>query len=163
MNNPSSLLLYDKEFSAYLSHLESEIKKEKSLPVILNGISGGAVAMSLIESTRTVKKCTSHPSLILVPSERLRREICESLCKFDIKALEYKSRDLVFHNIRASHDLERERLLVLSAIINGDADVVVTTPEALLTYTVPMDVMSELSISLFALSTPIFSTTSEVS
>ena len=70
------------------------------------------------------------------------------LLRSGIKAFEYKPRELVFHNISASHDVDRERLLVLSGVADGSIDVVVTTPMAALGYTMPADVLAEHSLRL---------------
>ena len=144
MKELSSLIRYDKEFSAYLGTLTGELEKKKSLPIILNGLSGGATYAALKESLKELKKTGTHPSLIIVPSDKHRREIASSLRLSGIRVGEYKPRDLVFHNISASHDTERERLLVLSALITGELDTVITTPSALLSYTVPRDILSTL-------------------
>ena len=49
----------------------------------------------------------------------------------------YPARDLNLYNITASHDFEHERLSVLYAILSGECDCVITTPDAALSYTIP--------------------------
>ena len=41
-----------------------------------------------------------------------------------------------------SHDLEYERIGVLSAVLRGDYDIIITTPDAALQYTVPPDILA---------------------
>ena len=48
-------------------------------------------------------------------------------------------RDLTFYNISASHEYEHERIRVLSGILSGAFDAVITTPDAMLGYTISAD------------------------
>jgi transcription-repair coupling factor (superfamily II helicase) len=91
---------------------------------------------------------TRRPTLILVPNETERIKVTDALCHSGINALGYKKRDLVLHNIRASHDVDRERLLVLSKLLSGETDAVVATPTAALGLTMPPEMLEENSLRL---------------
>ena len=95
-----------------------------------------------------MKKISGVPSLILVPTEALRERVYSFLLSTGVNILQYKPRELVFHNISASHDTERERLSVLSKVLRGDCDAIVTTPSAALSYTIPASLLSTIEVSL---------------
>ena len=148
MQNFSALIRADREFREYAEHIKAEFRKKDSLPVAVNGLSGGAEASFIIESVREARLFSSAPVLILVAGEGQREAVVSSLSSAGLRALGYKRREKVFHNIRASHDIERERLSVLSAILSGECDAVVSTPSAALSYTIPAEVLKKLTFSL---------------
>ena len=146
--NISGFIRQDREFNAFVDCLASEIRSDAPLPIVINGLSGGAESAFITETVKeaiTLKRC---PALILTADDVERSELCALLQNSGIRAAEYKPRELVFYNISASHDIDRERLLVLSRILDGSLEAVVTTPSAALGYTVPPDVLDSLSLSL---------------
>ena len=147
MNRLSELIRLDAEYPKYLSALRSQFATPTPLPIAINGLSGGAEAAFVIESVIEARKCSGAPVLILAESEQAREKLYKALLSEGLKALEYKRRDLVFHNIRASHDVERERLSVLSLVLSGDIDAVIATPSAAFQYTMPRGTLGSLSFS----------------
>ena len=93
-------------------------------------------------------RISSRPVLILVESEGERAKLTESLSLAGINALGYKRRDLVFHNIRASHDVDRERLSVLSSILSGEVEAVISTPSAAVGRTIPIEMLKDCSVNI---------------
>ena len=85
---------------------------------------------------------------MLTASDAERGRLCRLLCDFGIRALEFKPRDLVFHNISASCDVDRERLSVLDAILRGECDALVTTPSAAVAFTVPRETFANCAVAL---------------
>ena len=146
--NISGIIRQDKEFSAFRECLASDIRSRTPLPIVINGLSGGASDAFITETVREIASLSDAPALILTSDESERAELCSLLLRSGIRAAEYKPRELVFHNISASHDVDRERLLVLSEIVSGRLDAVVTTPSAALAYTMPEDVLAVHSLSL---------------
>ena len=146
--NISRIIRTDKEFTAFTECLKSDLKSASKLPIVINGLSGGAGVAFLTETLKEVKALGHCPALVLTADDTERGEIFSALSKAELKVAEYKPRELVFHNISASHDLERERLLVLSGIVDGTFDAVITTPEAALGYTMPLDVLENHSVKL---------------
>ncbi len=144
----SSIIRSDREFREYALTLKREICKAEHLPIVANGISGGASDVFLAQSVKEAMEATDLPILILVPTEAERDATAELLSGEGIEALTYKPRDLVFYNIKASHDVDRERLSVLSAILSGEAKCIVTTPAAAISATMPRSVLRENSISI---------------
>ena len=146
--NISKIIRQDREFTAFTECLASDVKSRSPLPIVINGLSGGAADAFITETVIEISTLGSGPALILTADDGERSEICSLLQRSGIRAAEYKPRELVFHNISASHDVDRERLLVLSGVGNGALDAVVTTPAAALGYTMPKDILDSLSLSL---------------
>ncbi len=146
MNRITSLITRDKEFLASVDAVTEQMKNETSLPVIINGLCGGASYAYVIECARELSG--SSPVLVLVPSEALCEKLCGMLADAGLRAFCYKKRDFVFHSISASHDNERERLSVLLSLISAEADVIVTTPDAAVQATVPYDILTSLVTTL---------------
>ena len=146
MNRLSELIRLDGEYPKYLSSLRSQFASPTPYPIAINGLSGGAEAAFLAESVIEARKCSGAPVLILAESEGAREKLYKSLLPSGLKVAEYKRRDLVFHNIRASHDVERERLSVLSRVLDRDIDAIVATPSAAVQYTMPRELLCSLSL-----------------
>lgn len=137
----------DKEYSQLLSTVRQNFK-DKPLPVLAGGLCTGAadaLCLSLIEDT---EECRSHPALIICAEEKECVRLRNTFAKFGRRAAFYCSRDLNFHNISASHEYEHERLEVLSGILNGAYDAVLTTPDAALGFTMPAQVLSDNTVTL---------------
>ena len=101
MERLTGLIRADREFSSCLETLESSYKEQSSLPIAINGLTGGAATAFLSESVIEARRISSAPVLILCESEGEREKILGALTESGIKCLGYKKRDLVFHNIKA--------------------------------------------------------------
>ena len=145
MNNIFPLIRYDREFGEALRCIGEELLAEKPLPIIANGLFGGMLDAFLHETIDTVKNRAGRISLIITSEEHTARRLSSVLSSVGERVMCYPERELVFHNISASHDTERERLFVLHSIISGECDAVVTTPSALMSFTMPREVLSSLS------------------
>lgn len=148
MKNITSLITLDREFEASMRAAEEQLRSEECLPLVINGLSGGATCAYICEAVAYLSERTSSPTLILAGSESERDRITSALTARGIRSLGYKPRDFIFHNISASHENERERLSVLLSLISGELDAVVTTPDALVTATVPYRILSRLVTEL---------------
>ncbi len=144
----SNLIRSDREFREYLLTLRDTARSPEKLPIAVNGLQGGARDIFLIESVKEAMTLTKDPVLIIVPSDTEREAVITLLSDEGLCPLGYKSRDLVFYNIKASHDVDRERLSVLSSVLSGDAEIIITTPEALVETTMPRARLSENSLSV---------------
>ncbi len=133
----SELIRQDSEFRGFADCIAETYRAAVPHPIAVTGLSGGATLSFLSEGVKEARKITGSAVLILVPDAETEKRICDYLTADGIMALRYKKRDFVFHNIGASHDIERERLSVLAKIISGVCECVVATPEAMLGYTVP--------------------------
>jgi hypothetical protein len=144
----SKLITSDREYREYLSLFKSEIEKPEHLPIVANGLTGGASDVFLAESVKEALGLTPSPILILASSEAERDATASMLMDEGVDSLIYKPRDLVFYNVRASHDVDRERLSVLSALLSGDVRCIVSTPDAVLQTTIPRAVLHDHSIAI---------------
>ena len=142
MNKISNLIRLDKEYLAFCDALGSAFSAKAPLPIVVNGLFGGAMNVFLSEAIRDARQRSKAPCLVLLPTEAERRKAYDALTNLGVACLEYKERDFVFHNISASRDTERERLSVLHSVLSGDAEAVLTTPKALLSYTMPPEILT---------------------
>ena len=134
----SGIIGRDKEFADFLTAAKGALlSDEPPMPIVVNGLSGGAELLFLAEAVTEAKRQSGECVLLLAESDAARDRVLSSLVELGVRALAYKERDFVFYNIGASHDSERERLSVLSAVLLGKVDCIVTTPPALLAATMP--------------------------
>ncbi|MBR2350720.1 MAG: transcription-repair coupling factor [Clostridia bacterium] len=147
MSRLTALIREDREYKNFASAFVEAMSATKPLPIAVNGLSGGAEDAFLIES---VSDAISRgvPVLIMAGDEPTRDSTAARLAAAGIECRVYKRRELVFHNIKASREIDRERLSVLSAILAGECSVVVTTPAAALGYTIPQGVIADLTVTL---------------
>ena len=119
------------------------------LPVLASGLCEGAsdaFLVSLIEDS--VKERGGSPALIVCAEEKDCVRILGLLESVGLRAAFYMARDLTLYNITASHEYEHERLRVLSGILSGDLDAVVTTPDAALGFTLPPSTLCEYTVKI---------------
>ena len=132
-----------------MDSMREAYRAPKPLPIAINGLSGGATTAYLVEAAIDATQLTDNRSvLVLCHSQDACAEVTARLCASGLRAYHYKHRAPVLHNISASHDVERERLSVLFKILSGEAQVVVSTPSAALSLTMPQELLSSLSLSI---------------
>ena len=148
MKRLTGLIRYDREFSSSVEVLSEQLRALNPKPIVVNGLTAGASAAYISEMILELKAASHLPVLVITATDTERERCAESLCASGIRALQYKTRDFVFHNISASHDTERERLSVLSEIMSGDCEAVVTTPSAALAKTIPENLLASLTMSI---------------
>ncbi len=142
-----SLIREDREFSESLLAIKEARAKGTHAPVVINGLAGGAEDAYLIECILDLISDGIVPTLILPTDDECVR-VLALLDGADIDAVIYKPREFIFNNISASHDIERERLSVLHSLISGGKSVIITTPAAMMSLTMPMDILESSSLSL---------------
>ena len=150
MSFTTSFITYDREFSSALCALKSALSSGGGLPLAVNGLSGGAPHAFIAECLYAIRPIAPAPALIIERDEEAAAETAARLSELGIRALAYKPRNLVLHKISASHDSDRERLSVLSALLSGECEAVVTTLSAALGYTMPRAALRARAVS-FAL------------
>ena len=122
--------------------------RDKPLPLLANGLCEGAsdaFITALLQDTATL---SPTPPLIVCSEEKECLRIKDMLALFGITAAFYPVRDLTFYNISASHEYEHERIRVLSGILSGAFDAVITTPDAMLGYTISADRLLDATLTL---------------
>ncbi len=148
MKRITSLIRADAEYGAFAELLPRAFSAAEPLPIAVNGLTGGAESAFLAESVLDARRVSGAPVLILAANEGERERAAAALAEAGLGVLVYKKRDLVFYNIKASHDVDRERLSVLSAVTAGECDAVVTTPSAATSYTVPEELLLSLTAAI---------------
>ena len=148
MSSVASLIREDKEFFATLSGIRVALRASEPYPLLVNGLTGGAEDAFLTETCRELASELKSPILILTSTPAERHRVAELLSDSGIRALEFKERELIFHNVSASCDVDRERLSVLSRVMGRECDVVVSTPSAAISYTLPSEVLAERTLKL---------------
>ena len=66
--NISKIIRQDKEFSAFLECFKREIQKEHPLPIVINGLAGGASDAFITETVCESLEERKSPTLILTAS-----------------------------------------------------------------------------------------------
>ena len=148
MSSITSLIRLDREYRSAAITLKEQLASVKTLPIVVNGLSGGASLAFLAESCRDALCATGTPALVLVPDEDEAKRVATELSDAGLRTRAYPARDLIFHTMAASHDTERERLIVLSALLSGEVDAVVATPAAAMLYTIPESLLVTLTFEL---------------
>ncbi len=90
------------------------------------------------------------PALLIVPDEKECLRCFNALSELGHAPKIYSFRDFIFHNITASREYEHERLGVLTSIIDKACDIVISTPDAALQYTIPQDKLKSSIITIGA-------------
>ena len=123
----------------------------KPMPLLVNGLCEGAqdaFAVSLINDYKSFGKIAGENSgfrtaLIFCSEEKECLRLVQIFEVFGLRAAFWPVRDLTLYNITASHEYEYERLRVLFGLVNGSYDVILTTPDAALGYTIPGKKLAE--------------------
>ena len=137
----------EREFAAVLQTADEQMTAADPLPLLVNGLSGGAQTAFVAEYAREAAG-KGQFSLILAPDDATAARTAATLTAAGVRAAHYPMRDFILHNITASHGIERERLSVLHALAAGEIDAVVATPAAARQATLPEERLSALSLTL---------------
>lgn len=138
----------DPEVGQALDCVREQRAAATPLPVLVNGLSGGAADAFLTEAALALREKEGTPSLFLLPDAAAAGALVSLLSAAGLRAYAFPERDLVFHAYSASHDTERERLFVMHACLSGAADVIVTTPAAALGFLPPREQIRQASVTL---------------
>ncbi len=133
----------EKEYKSILSNALTQISSERPRPMSVTGLSEGASEAFYTELITGIKQNTDKGVLLICPDEKTQHRLKNAFESCGKKCLVYPYRDLVFHNITASHEYEYDRLNVLYTVVEGGFDVVLATPDAALQYTVPRSKLKE--------------------
>ncbi len=143
MNNfISDSIRHEHEYTELLKSVHEQINKKQPLPLLVTGLSEGSRIAFYVSLASDMKKKYGKGFLLIVSDEKQALKIVNSCSLFNLNVLNYPMRDLLFHNITSSHEFEHERLFVLSSVLSGHYDMVVTTPDAALQYTIPKKVLT---------------------
>ncbi len=139
MNLLTDFVRGDREYDQLLREVKSAETARNTYPILVSGLCDGAADAIYVSLIEDLKKQKRGPVLLILPEEKECVRIRGVLRQFGLRTGFYVGRDLTFYNITASHEYEHERLKVLSGLLEGAYDAVVTTPDAALSYTIPSD------------------------
>ncbi len=137
----TELIRSDSEYKQLLRTLENDFRINP-LPVLASGLCEGAADAFLVSLLGDSAAFRGGTALLICPEEKDCVRTVALLERYGVRAAFYMARDLTFYNITASHEYEHERLRVLSGLLEDSYDIVVTTPDAALGYTVPPERLS---------------------
>ncbi len=137
----------DLEYKQFLRALENDFRLNP-LPILASGLCDGAADAFLVSLLTDSKDFRGGTALLICPEEKDCVRVLGMLERHGIRAAFYMARDLTFYHITASHEYEHERLRVLAGMLAGDYDIVLTTPDAALGYTVPPQKLRERMIEI---------------
>ncbi|MBE6593975.1 MAG: transcription-repair coupling factor [Ruminococcaceae bacterium] len=133
----TDLVRTDREYTQLLRAIESSKNARTPLPTLVSGLCEGATDAVYASLLKDLKKTDKRTALLIFPEEKECVRMRAFLKRQGLEVGFYVGRDLTFYNITASHEYEHERLKVLSGVLDGKYDAVVTTPDAALSYTIP--------------------------
>ena len=133
---------FDGEYRQLTDAVNVGLSAAKPLPLVVTGLCDGASDSFFASFLKDLKE-KKGTKLILCGSEKECSRLCGVLKSESVGAGVYLSRDYNFYNLSASHDYERERLMVLYELLKGDLDAVITTPDAALGYTMPPELLTD--------------------
>lgn len=138
-------LLFDRirenrEYGEIMKTLKARGNGAKTHPSLVTGLCEGAIDVFLA-SCVSEKQLGALPAFVCAPDEKTAARLYHSLSAFGIRTALYPERDPVLYNIVSSHELEHERIAVLTDLQMGLLDVVVATPTAALSFTIPSDML----------------------
>jgi transcription-repair coupling factor (superfamily II helicase) len=136
MNLLLSRIRENREYGEIIKNVMARASAKRRYPSLVTGFCEGALDAFLAAS---VFDCSNGglPAFICVPDEKSASSLLHSLTAFGLRASLYPERDPVLYNIVSSHELEHERIAVLTDLIEDKLDVVIATPTAALSFTIP--------------------------
>ncbi len=149
MKKITDLIRRDKEYTELSTAVLRDLLAAKPLPIAASGLCEGAMDAAYVSLISDLfEKHSACTPVILCAEEKECVRVCEMLVGFGLPAVFFQSRDLNLYNITASHEYEHERLRVLYRLARGERQIVVTTPDGALGYTVPKERLSAHAFSL---------------
>ncbi len=140
-------LLEAREARELLELIPREAAAQRPLPVAVSGLPETALELLLLEACRRLAPL-GRTVLVLVQDAREATRLSAALEGAGLRAAAYLPREYILYHVTASHDAERARLAVLTALTEGRLDAVVTTPEAALGYTMPRERLRASSLTI---------------
>ena len=140
-----SAIKSDKEYKNLIYELGKPSFEKEPLPMVASGLCEG----SLETFTAAVCRDLDRKALIITSDEKSAAKLRDSMLNFFDGVYVYPKKDFIFMGMdNINNPFEHERMKILSKVINGDFDVVITTPDAMLQYTLPGEKLIDYSIEL---------------
>ncbi len=88
-------------------------------------------------------------ALIVVPDDATAVRLCDDLTAFGKDALHFPARSFSFYNTDSqSYEYEQKRIKALRRMLDGRCDIVVASAEAVVSYTIPPEILRQKSVLL---------------
>ena len=136
MNLLLSRIRENREYGEIIKTLRARTEAKRRYPALVSGLCEGALDAFLAASVLD-NSGGGLPAFICVPDEKSAAALLHSLSAFGLRVSLYPERDPVLYNIVSSHELEHERIAVLTDLIEDKLDAVIATPTAALSFTIP--------------------------
>ena len=136
MRLPEKVFASLDEFAELCRTHESLWRHGKEQGLLVTGLCEGA-RESFAAAFYAARGAGQGPALLILPEERYAAAYEAAFAAQGLNVLNYPLREMHFAPMTASLEFEQQRLGVLHAVMQGKADVVITTPDAALQYTMP--------------------------
>ncbi len=140
MNIITKHIKKEREYSELLQVIKNQSTSRIAHPARFIGLCEGAknaLISALCEDTSY--NFSENPMLLIVSDEKEMMKSYNALSELGLSAVLYRYRDFVFYNITSSREYEHERLRAMTSIIENSCDIVITTADAALQYTIPQE------------------------
>ncbi|MBQ9469193.1 MAG: transcription-repair coupling factor [Clostridia bacterium] len=139
MINLTRAICEEKEYAAFIDCAVKECAPgtAKRRPAVVTGLCEGAEFAFVENLYELSQRCGYNGVFLLVSDEKKANRLCRWLEDYGRKAYFYTARDLILYHAGASHDFEHERLFVLEKLLKGACEYLISTPDALVQYTIP--------------------------
>ena len=128
------------------SELSTVLKNARNTrPVLVSGLCEGA---ELAFALSVCEDCRDKGVLVIMSDEKKANKMANTLSANGLRAYTYLYRDMLFRNIASSHEPEHERLKTLCMLLNASCDVVVTTSDAMLQFTLSPEKLDSCSMMI---------------
>ena len=138
---------YDSEYSKILSSVKEQNAAQNKHHIFVSGLCTGASDALLCSLIKDVSPLSAS-QLILCQNDKECAAVSKMLSEQGLDFPYYRARDFVFTNIFSSYTEECSRLKILHSLCFGKCDGVVTTPSALLQFTMPKSILEQNIVSL---------------
>lgn len=129
-----------KEYAQIYKSFCEQRSAKHPLPLSVTGLCEGARSAFCRCLLEDFKTDYDSPLLFITGDEKSAHNLHRSLNLY-FNGSVYTYRDFMFHNVVSSHEYEYERLFILSSLLDNSLDYVITTPDALLQYTMPREIL----------------------
>ena len=137
----------NREYGEIIKALRARGKTAKTYPSLVTGLCEGAIDVFLASCVADGVR-GEGAAFICAPDEKTAARLCYSLNAFGLRTAIYPERDPVLYNMISSHELEHERIAVLTDISEKRLDAVIATPTAALSYTISEKTLREATKNL---------------
>ncbi len=145
MNELLNIMRSQRDYTQIINNICD--KKNKKHPLLVTQMCEGA-RETFIAAVIKDRPQKDFPALCILPSEKEILRLSSALSDFNINVQIYPVRDFIFANISSSHEFEFERLATLESVLSNSCDVVLTTPDAAMQYTVPKDRLTSCTLKI---------------